>query len=35
MALAGGTKLSVGGEVGGLGNNFIVWTVRGRAAVPF
>jgi outer membrane autotransporter protein len=35
MALAGGTKLSVGGEVGGLGNNFTVWTVRGRAAVPF
>jgi hypothetical protein len=35
MMVLGGTKLSVGGEVGGLGNNFTVWSVRARAAVPF
>jgi Bacterial Ig-like domain (group 3)/Autotransporter beta-domain len=35
MTLVGGTRLSVGGEVGGLGNDFTVWSVRGRAAVPF
>jgi hypothetical protein len=35
IALASGPKLSVGGEVGGLGNSFTVWSVRGRAAVPF
>jgi hypothetical protein len=35
VMLAGGTRLSVGGEVGGLGNDFTVWSVRGRAAVPF
>jgi outer membrane autotransporter protein len=35
MTVVGGTRLSVGGEVGGLGNNFTVWSVRGRAAVPF
>jgi Autotransporter beta-domain/Bacterial Ig-like domain (group 3) len=35
MTLLGGTRLSVGGEIGGLGNNFTVWSVRGRAAVPF
>jgi hypothetical protein len=35
MTLLGGTRLSVGGEVGGLGNNFTIWTVRGRFAVPF
>jgi len=35
VALAGGPKLSVGGEVGGLGNHFTVWSLRGRAAVPF
>ena len=34
--IAGGPKLSVGGEVGGLGSNqFTTWSVRGRAAVPF
>jgi hypothetical protein len=33
---AGGAKVSVGGELGGLGSqNFTVWTVRGRASVPF
>jgi outer membrane autotransporter protein len=35
VAFASGPKLSVGGEVGGLGNNFTVWTARGRAVVPF
>jgi hypothetical protein len=36
MEIAGGPKLSVGGEVGGLGSNqFTTWSVRGRAAVPF
>jgi hypothetical protein len=35
MTLVGGARLSVGGEVGGLGNNFTVWSVRGRAGVPF
>jgi hypothetical protein len=32
---AHGPRLSVGGEVGGLGNDFKVWSVRGRAFVPF
>jgi hypothetical protein len=32
----GGARLLVGGEVGGLGSqNFTVWSVRGRASVPF
>jgi len=31
----GGAKASVGGELGGLGNDFYIWTVRGRLAVPF
>jgi hypothetical protein len=35
VAITGGPKLSLGGELGGLGNDFKVWTVRGRAAVPF
>ncbi|MBR1232092.1 autotransporter domain-containing protein [Bradyrhizobium sp. AUGA SZCCT0182] len=30
-----GAKLSVGGELGGNGNDFRVWTFRGRAAFPF
>jgi uncharacterized repeat protein (TIGR01451 family) len=34
--IAGGAKVLVGGEVGGLGSqNFTVWSVRGRASVPF
>jgi predicted transcriptional regulator len=34
--VAGGTKILVGGEVGGLGSqNFTTWSVRGRASVPF
>jgi len=35
MMVLGGTRLSVGGEVGGLGNNFTVWSTQIRAAVPF
>jgi hypothetical protein len=35
VAIAGGPRLSVGDEVGGLGNDFKVWSVRGRAFVPF
>jgi hypothetical protein len=30
-----GPKLSVGGELGGLGNDFVTWSLRGRASVPF
>ena len=34
--VAGGAKVSVGGEVGGLGSqNFTTWSVRGRASLPF
>jgi hypothetical protein len=32
---AGGAKVTVGGEVGGLGNEFTTYTVRGRATIPF
>jgi hypothetical protein len=33
---AGGARILLGGEVGGLGSqNFTVWSVRGRASVPF
>jgi hypothetical protein len=35
VAFAGGAQLALGSEVGGLGSDFKVWTVRGRAAVPF
>jgi hypothetical protein len=35
LGTAGGAKISVGGELGGLGNDFQIWTVRGRLAVPF
>lgn len=35
LSFTGGAQLSIGGEFGGLGNDFKVWTVRGRAAVPF
>jgi hypothetical protein len=35
VAVKGGPRLSLDSEVGGLGNDFTVWTVRGRAAVPF
>jgi uncharacterized repeat protein (TIGR01451 family) len=32
---AGGTRMSVGADLGGIGNDFLTWTVRGRVAVPF
>ena len=33
---AGGARVSVGGELGGLGSqNFTTWTVHGRASLPF
>jgi hypothetical protein len=35
LGTAGGAKFTVGGELGGLGNDFQIWTVRGRLAVPF
>ena len=31
----GGAKLTIGGELGGLGNDFTTWSVRGRASLPF
>ena len=32
----GGAKILIGGEVGGLGSqNFVTWSMRGRASVPF
>jgi hypothetical protein len=34
--VAGGARILVGGEFGGLGSqNFTTWSVRGRASVPF
>jgi hypothetical protein len=33
--MVGGARVSVGGELGGLGNDFVTWSVRGRASVPF
>ncbi len=35
LAITGGPRLSVGGEIGGLGNDFLNWSVRARGAVPF
>ena len=35
VAMKAGPRFSVGGELGGLGNDFKVWSVRGRATVPF
>ena len=36
IAAASGVRVSIGGEVGGLGSDqFTVWSVRGRASVPF
>ena len=33
---ADGINASLGGELGGLGSgSFSIWSVRGRAAVPF
>jgi len=34
VEFAGGPRVSLDGEVGGLGNDF-VWSVRGRVALPF
>ena len=35
-SVAGGARILVGGEVGGLGSqNFTTWSVRGRASAPF
>jgi hypothetical protein len=30
-----GPKLSVGGELGGIGNDFLTWSARGRVSWPF
>jgi len=30
-----GTYLALGGELGGLGSDVTIWSVRGRAAIPF
>jgi hypothetical protein len=35
VGLANGPRFTFGGELGGLGNDFKVWSLRGRAAVPF
>ncbi len=32
---AGGSSVAVGGEFGGIGSNFQIWTYRVRARVPF
>jgi hypothetical protein len=28
-------ELSVGGELGGIGNDFLTWSARGRVSLPF
>lgn len=35
VSVKNGGSLSVGSELGGIGNDFKVWTVRGRASAPF
>lgn len=35
LSIAGGAKMSVDGELGGLGSTTRRWTVRGKVAVPF
>jgi hypothetical protein len=35
LAVRNGARFSLGSELGGLGNDFRVWSVKGRAAVPF
>jgi Autotransporter beta-domain/Bacterial Ig-like domain (group 3) len=35
VAFASGPRLSIDGELGGLRSSFTIWTVRGRAALPF
>lgn len=32
---SGGLRLSVGGELGGLGSDHLLWSARGRASMPF
>jgi hypothetical protein len=34
-SLASGAQLEIGGERGGIGGNFAVWTYRARASIPF
>ncbi|MBN8943188.1 MAG: Ig-like domain repeat protein [Rhizobiales bacterium] len=35
LSIAGGAKMSIDGELGGLGSTTRRWTVRGKVAVPF
>lgn len=35
VTLNGKTQLSIGGELGGLGSTYTIWSVRSRAFVPF
>ncbi len=35
LNFTGGPRVMFGGEYGGIGNDFKVWSLRGRAAVPF
>jgi len=35
LQFAGGSQVSIGGEVGGLGGDHTMWSVRGRALLPF
>jgi hypothetical protein len=30
-----GAQIAIGGERGGIGGNFALWTYRARASVPF
>jgi len=35
ISLNGATQLSLDGELGGLGSDYLMWTIRARAFVPF
>jgi hypothetical protein len=35
LKLTGRANVTVGGELGGLGNNFSTWSVGGRVSLPF
>ncbi|MCK9916173.1 autotransporter domain-containing protein [Microbacteriaceae bacterium K1510] len=35
MIFAGGPRVSIGGEVGGLGRDYTVWSAKAQAAFPF
>ena len=35
LSFHGGSQLSLGGEVGGIGSNTTIWTMRAHASVPF